>query len=174
MSRQPALWPDPIAYLRSEAPDAPVLFFAPSVLAATHWRFRDGFPGRVTYAVKANDSAEVLTNLVASGMTAFDVASPREMRLVRAVSPTAVLHYNNPVRSVPEIEEAVARPREAHLYPHTRARARGARQSGAASRSPGWAPKRGFLPARRAARSARVAPRRAAPSARAASRPAAR
>jgi ornithine decarboxylase len=108
MSRHPAIWPTPAEALRAETPDNPVLFFSPSVLQATYRRFRDGFPGLVTFAVKANDARMVLENLVAAGMTAFDVASPAEMRKVRAVLPGAVLHYNNPVRSSLEIAEAVA------------------------------------------------------------------
>jgi ornithine decarboxylase len=108
MSRHPAIWPSPAEALRAETPDHPVLFFSPSVLQATYRLFRDGFPGLVTFAVKANDARMVLENLVAAGMTAFDVASPVEMRKVRAVLPGAVLHYNNPVRSQAEIAEAVA------------------------------------------------------------------
>ena len=52
---------------------------------------------------------QVIENLVAAGMSAFEVASPDEMRAVRALCPDAVLHYNNPVRSVAEIAEAVRR-----------------------------------------------------------------
>jgi ornithine decarboxylase len=66
-------------------------------------RFRAGFPGLVTYAVKANPHPAVLSNLVAAGITAFDVASPAEMEAVRAASPDAVMHYNNPMRSEAEI-----------------------------------------------------------------------
>lgn len=106
MSRLPALFPTIPAHLRAASPDHPVLYFAPSVLQATAGRFRAGFDGLVTYAVKANDAPEVLENLVAAGLTAFDVASPDEMAKVRAVLPTAVLHYNNPVRSQSEIAEA--------------------------------------------------------------------
>lgn len=108
MSRHPAIWPGPAEALRAEAPDHPVLFFSPAVLQATYRRFRAGFPGLVTFAVKANDARMVLENLVAAGMEAFDVASPAEMRKVRAVLPGARLHYNNPVRSRAEIAEAVA------------------------------------------------------------------
>ena len=102
----PALWSDPRTYLLTSQPDEAVLFFAPDVLQATARRFQAGFPGLVTYAVKANDAVEVLENLVAAGMTAFDVASPAEMRAVRDVAPDAVLHYNNPVRSPGEIAQA--------------------------------------------------------------------
>ncbi len=99
---------DPSAYLARLRPDHPVLLFAPHVLEATARRFIAGFPGRVTYAVKANDRPEVLENLGAAGITAFDVASPAEMRAVRAANPAATLHYNNPVRLPYEIETGIA------------------------------------------------------------------
>lgn len=108
MSRLPAIWPGFAAHLRATTPDHPVLYFAPSVLQDTALRFQAGFPGLVTYAVKANDAAEVLENLVAAGMTTFDVASPDEMVRVRAICPNATLHYNNPVRARSEIAVALA------------------------------------------------------------------
>ena len=98
----------PAAYLAKHSPDAPVLFIAPSVLQATARRFQADFDGLVTYAVKANDRPEVLSNLVAAGITTFDVASPAEMAAVRAVCPQAVLHYNNPVRSAAEVQAGIA------------------------------------------------------------------
>lgn len=104
----PAIWSDPRSFLMATRPDEAVLFFAPDALRATAKRFQRGFPGLVTYAVKANDAVEVLENLSASGIEAFDVASPAEMRLVRRLAPGAALHYNNPVRSRAEIAEAVA------------------------------------------------------------------
>lgn len=99
-------WSDPCTHLVRQAPDAPVLYFCPDQLQATARRFQTGFPGLVTYAVKSNPGEEVLANLVAAGITAFDVASPVEMRAVRAVCPDAVLHYNNPVRSPAEVAVA--------------------------------------------------------------------
>ena len=101
-------FPDPETWLRRHRPDAPVMFFSPATLRATAARFQQGFPGLVTYAVKANPRAEVLENLCAAGISAFDVASPQEMAAVRAVCPDAVLHYNNPVRSRAEVAAARA------------------------------------------------------------------
>ncbi len=100
-------WSCPAAHIRCNEPDQVMLYFCPSVLHGVARRFQEGFPGLVTYAVKANPGDEVLSNLVAAGIRAFDVASPAEMRAVRAVCPDAVLHYNNPIRSLDEI--AVAR-----------------------------------------------------------------
>ncbi|MFT5000132.1 MAG: ornithine decarboxylase [Paracoccaceae bacterium] len=100
------IWDNPQVYLRHNQPDHPVCFFAPDVLRASFVDFQAGFDGLVTYAVKANSQREVLENLVASGLTAFDVASPAEIKAVRAVCQQATLHYNNPVRSKAEIEFA--------------------------------------------------------------------
>ena len=53
----------PSEYLAIEAPEDPVLFFAPQVLQATAKRFLAGFPGLVTYAVKSNPDPVVVENL---------------------------------------------------------------------------------------------------------------
>ena len=103
MRLSPELWSTPATFLGSAQPDQPVLFFSPATLQATARRFQSGFPGFVTYAVKANDDDAVIDNLLAAGLTAFDVASPYEMDKVRRLHPGAVLHYNNPVRSLSEI-----------------------------------------------------------------------
>ncbi|WP_299848555.1 type III PLP-dependent enzyme [uncultured Roseovarius sp.] len=106
--RETPNWPDPRAHILRHRPDTAMVYFCPAVLQATARRFQQGFDGLVTYAVKANAGEEVLTNLVAAGIRAFDVASPREMYAVRAVCPDAVLHYHNPVRSPEEVAVAVA------------------------------------------------------------------
>lgn len=103
-----ALHRTPRDYLIAEAPDDPVLFLSPETLQDTARSFLDGFPGLVTYAVKANPSEAILANLLTAGITGFDVASPAEIALVRSLAPRAVLHYNNPVRSRAEIAMAVA------------------------------------------------------------------
>lgn len=101
------IWNSPSDYLLARAPDQPVHFFAPAILQAQAKRFLDGFSGLVTFAVKANPEHAVLSNLLAAGVTAFDVASPNEIRLLREIAPHAVLHYNNPVRSKSEIRFAL-------------------------------------------------------------------
>ncbi len=108
MSREALIWDDAVSHLKSVGPEQPVLYFAPSVLQQTARDFQAGFPGMVSYAIKANDAGVVLENLIAAGITAFDVASPAEIHMVRAASPHVALHYNNPVRSPAEIAHAVA------------------------------------------------------------------
>lgn len=102
------IWAHPAEYLGHTDTEAPVLFFAPAALQARARQFLDGFPGLVTYAVKANPDEEVIQNLAAAGIRGFDVASPEEIALIRRLVPDAALHYNNPVRSHREIAQAVA------------------------------------------------------------------
>jgi ornithine decarboxylase len=96
-------WDNARAHLVDSAPDHPVLYFSPDRLWRRAKRFLSGFPGRVTYAVKANDRPEVLDVLAQAGVTGFDVASPAEMRAARRALPQARLNYHNPVRSADEI-----------------------------------------------------------------------
>lgn len=105
--RETSLWSSPVDHLTRHRPDTAQLYFSPAALQATARRFIAGFDGLVTYAVKANPGEEVLSNLISAGITTFDVASPNEMAAVRALSRSAVLHYNNPVRSEAEIAFAV-------------------------------------------------------------------
>lgn len=94
----------PKTYIASRGPDVPILFFDPAALYTRFALFQSGFPGLVTYAVKANDTSEVIENLHMAGLSTFDVASPAEIARVRDLCPDATLHYNNPVRSAREIQ----------------------------------------------------------------------
>ena len=107
MGLSKTIWTNPSEFLRTQQPDNPVMFFAPTVLQATARRFIDGFPGLVTYAVKSNPDEMVVQNLVAAGIKGFDVASPAEIAMIRRLAPGAAMHYNNPVRARHEIEFAV-------------------------------------------------------------------
>lgn len=97
----------PEAYLAHVQPDEPIHFFAPSVLTDRARLFLRGFPGMVTFAVKANPDPATLAHLLTAGLHGFDVASPREIASVRALCPSCALHYNNPVRSTQEIAFAL-------------------------------------------------------------------
>lgn len=107
MGLSKTIWTNPSEFLRIEQPVNPVIFFAPAVLQETARRFLDGFPGMVTYAVKSNPEEMVIQNLVAAGITGFDVASPAEIDMIARLAPAAAMHYNNPVRARYEIQHAV-------------------------------------------------------------------
>ncbi|SMX29025.1 Lysine/ornithine decarboxylase [Pelagimonas phthalicica] len=106
MGQYETLAASPQLWLQGERPDEPLFFFSPDQLRATAQDYLSGFPGEVTYAVKANPHPDVLAILVDQGVEAFDVASPEEMMRVRQVLPTARLHYHNPIRSRDEIDLA--------------------------------------------------------------------
>ena len=97
MQSHSGIWTSELAHLAKTRPDHPLLYLSPSDLKGKAMEFQSGFPGQVTYAVKANAHPAVLDNLVAAGVQAFDVASPCEMNSVRQATSDAVLHYNNPV-----------------------------------------------------------------------------
>jgi ornithine decarboxylase len=108
MGLSKTIYTNPTEYLRAEAPENPALFFAPTVAQSMARRFLGGFPGLVTYAVKANPSEEMIENLVNAGVQGFDCASSFEIALIRRLAPDAAIHYHNPVRTMREIEFAVA------------------------------------------------------------------
>lgn len=84
--------------LRALAPDDPVYCIYPHIYRAQARRFLSGFPGRVLYAVKANNHPEVLRSLLEAGVRHFDCASLPEIEQVRAVSADATCYFMNPVR----------------------------------------------------------------------------
>ena len=109
MGLSKTIWTNPTEYLRTQQPENPVLFFAPSAAQAAARRFIDGFPGMVTYAVKSNPGEAMVENLSAAGIRGYDCASPFEIDLIRRLAPDAAIHYNNPVRARHEIAHAVAK-----------------------------------------------------------------
>jgi ornithine decarboxylase len=78
--------------------EQPILAFRPHAAArASRW-FLDNFPGRVLYAVKANDAPHVLGALNGAGIRDFDVASMTELESVAGIA-GAIAHAMNPVKS---------------------------------------------------------------------------
>jgi ornithine decarboxylase len=87
-------------------PDAPLFCFSAAQLGERAKVFLQGFPGQVTFAVKANSSPQVIKVLAAAGVKAWDVASVFEMATVSKIVPNARFHYHNPVKSRREISDA--------------------------------------------------------------------
>jgi len=79
-------------------PKTPVYCIYPHVYRKWTRHFLDGFPGRVLYAVKANNHPEVLKQLFDSGVQHFDCASIAEIDLVNKICPGSTTYYMNPVR----------------------------------------------------------------------------
>ena len=69
----------------------------PRKIEAAARLFLGGFPGHVLYAVKANPHPSLLNILWTEGVRRFDVASLREVALVRDLFPAAELFLMHPV-----------------------------------------------------------------------------
>lgn len=68
--------------------------------------FVGGFPGHVLYAVKSNPHPSLLQILWNEGITRFDVASIREIDLVKGLLPDAELFLMHPIKSRKTISHA--------------------------------------------------------------------
>lgn len=101
-----AVFEDACAVTCHVQPEEPLFCFSAGALDAQLKVFTAGFPGLVSFAVKSNPSREVITALADAGLEHWDVASVHEMALVQSVSPKAVFHYHNPVKSKREIADA--------------------------------------------------------------------
>lgn len=86
------------AMLSDLQPIDPVYCVYPHLYRETAEEFINGFPGRVLYAIKANNHPKVLRALFNAGIAHIDCASLQEIKDVRAVSENAVCYFMNPVR----------------------------------------------------------------------------
>lgn len=89
---------DVAALLAREAPVDPVYCIYPEAYVDQATAFVRGFPGRVLYAVKANDHPAVLELLHRGGIRHFDCASLPEVALVHEHCPGATAYFMVPVR----------------------------------------------------------------------------
>jgi ornithine decarboxylase len=79
-------------------PIDPVYCVYPHVYRETAAEFLNGFPGRVLYAIKANNDPKVLRALYDGGISHVDCASLQEIKEAKAVNEDAVCYFMNPVR----------------------------------------------------------------------------
>ena len=84
--------------LASLNPAAPVYCVHPQRYADAVEEFTSGFPGRVLFAVKANNDHLVIDELVAAGIRDFDCASLEEIALVKTRRPETRCYFMTPVR----------------------------------------------------------------------------
>lgn len=88
--------------------DDQIFALYPHKIKAAAQTFVNGFPGQVLYAVKANPHPAILQILWEEGVRNFDVASLREIELVRGVLPSAKLYLMHPIKSRQTIARAYA------------------------------------------------------------------
>jgi len=97
-SKHPGSYADVAELLSLERPREPVYCIYPHIYRAAARQFVAGFPGRVLYAVKANDHSDVVRLLFEGGVRHFDCASIAELALVHEVCPGASAYFMVPVR----------------------------------------------------------------------------
>lgn len=81
------------------AGDDQIYALYPRKIARAARLFVNGFPGHVLYAVKSNPHPSLLKILWDEGVRRFDVASIREIDLVKGIAPQAELFLMHPVKS---------------------------------------------------------------------------
>jgi ornithine decarboxylase len=79
-------------------PQVPVYCVYSHVYQRSTRHFLDGFPGRVLYAVKANNHPLVIEQLYAAGVRNYDCASLPEVELVSKLCADSTIYFMNPVR----------------------------------------------------------------------------
>jgi len=84
--------------LNSWRPAEPVYCIYPEVYRENTQRFINGFPGRVLYAVKANDEPAIIRQLADAGICHFDCASLPEIAGVKASCPEGSCYFMIPTR----------------------------------------------------------------------------
>ncbi len=86
------------ALLAARGPVRPVYCIYPDAYVAAARAFVSGFPGRVLYAVKANDHPHVLRLLHRGGIRHYDCASLPEIETVNRECPGSTCYFMTPVR----------------------------------------------------------------------------
>lgn len=99
-------FPDAKAVVGALKPDEPVILNRPHAAHRAARFFVEKFPGTSMYAVKANPSPDLIQILWDAGVSHYDVASIREVRMVRELLPEAVLCFMHPVKTPSAIAEA--------------------------------------------------------------------
>ncbi|MFO1035313.1 MAG: type III PLP-dependent enzyme [Geminicoccaceae bacterium] len=97
------------ALLSARSPVDPVVCLRPHLIVARARSIVAAFPGDVLYAVKCNDTPEVIRSLWQGGVRQYDTASIGEIRAIRALLPDAMCHFMHPVKSMEAIAEAYFR-----------------------------------------------------------------
>jgi len=98
MDALPASFDSVDELLGSHRPIEPVYCLFPQVYTENAAAFVAGFPGRVLYAIKANDHPAVLRAIHAGGVRHFDCASLPEIAAVHEVCGEATCYFMTPVR----------------------------------------------------------------------------
>jgi len=87
-------------------PERPIYCIRKKSIQVASRTFQNKFPGTILYAVKTNPHPEVLKTIIQSGINNFDVASIKEIKDIRKMSPKAKCSFMHTVKSRESIKEA--------------------------------------------------------------------
>ena len=87
-------------------PDNPVYCIRRRPIQIASKFFQKKFPGKVLYAVKTNPNTEVLKTILDSGIDQFDVASIKEIEVIKNLNKYVKCSYMHTVKSRDNIREA--------------------------------------------------------------------
>jgi len=92
--------------VNSLKPDYPVYCIRPNEIRKSVNFFKENFPGKILYAVKTNPNEKIVKQIIANGISEFDVASLNEIKLVNKIYPSAKLHFMHTIKSKESIASA--------------------------------------------------------------------
>ena len=87
-------------------PERPVYCIRKKPIQVAVKTFQNKFPGTILYAVKTNPHPEVLKTIIQNGINNFDVASIKEIKDIKEISPKAKCSFMHTVKSRESIKEA--------------------------------------------------------------------
>ena len=87
-------------------PDNPVYCVRKRPIHIASKFFQKKFPGKILYAVKTNPNTEVLKTILDSGIDQFDVASIKEIEVIKNLNKYVKCSYMHTVKSRDNIREA--------------------------------------------------------------------
>ena len=92
--------------VNSLKPDYPVYCIRLNEIKKSVNFFKENFPGKILYAVKTNPNEKIIKQIIANGVSEFDVASLNEIKLINKISPEARLHFMHTIKSKESISSA--------------------------------------------------------------------
>jgi ornithine decarboxylase len=87
-------------------PDYPVYCIRLEEIKKSVKFFKDNFPGKILYAVKTNPHEKVIKQIISNGIRNFDVASLKEIKLIKKINSEVNLHFMHTIKSKESISSA--------------------------------------------------------------------
>ena len=82
----------------------PFYIFRPKKLKGNVEKFLKNFDGETIYSVKTNPNDLVIKKIYNSGIKSFDVASMKEIKLIKSLFSKCKIYYMNPVKYIVHLQ----------------------------------------------------------------------